>query len=100
MVDYCPKVPICVNPLYRLVVDSQSGEGGGGLTEVYYQFFWLCRILVAAHGLFVAAGRLLSSCGAQAPEHAGSVVAAPGLLFIVVHRLLIAVASLVVEHQL
>ena len=28
-----------VNPLYRLAVDSQSGEGGGGLTEVYYLLF-------------------------------------------------------------
>ena len=39
VVDYCPKVSICVNPLWLtlwLVVDSQSGKGGVGLTEVYY----------------------------------------------------------------
>lgn len=34
MVDYCAKVPVCINPLYRLVVDGQSGNGGGGFTEV------------------------------------------------------------------
>ena len=36
VVNYCPKIFVCVNPLYRLVVDSQSGNGGGGLSEVYY----------------------------------------------------------------
>ena len=35
VIDCFPKVSVCVNPLYRLVVNSQSGEGGGGLTEVY-----------------------------------------------------------------
>ena len=35
VIDCCPKVSVCVNPLYQLVVNSQSGEGGGGLTEVY-----------------------------------------------------------------
>ena len=44
-------------------------------------YFWL-------HWVFVAAGGLFSSCGER------------GLLFIVVHRLLIAVASLVAEHRL
>ena len=34
VVDCCPKVSICVNPLYRLVVKSQSGEGGGGLISI------------------------------------------------------------------
>ena len=29
-----PRYGICVNPLYRLVVDSQSGEGGGGLLSI------------------------------------------------------------------
>ena len=38
-------------------------------------FICLCRVLVAAHGLFFAACRLLSSCGVWAPEHVGSVVA-------------------------
>ena len=44
-------------------------------------YLWLCWVLVAAHGLF-------SSCGE------------PGLLFNAVRRLLIAVASLIVEHGL
>ena len=34
---------------------------------------------IGVHGLFVVACRLLSSCGARAPEHAGSVAAACGL---------------------
>ena len=42
-------------------------------------YFWLCWVFAIAHGLF-------SSCGER------------GLLFIVVRGLLIAVASLVVEH--
>ena len=29
-----------------------------------YLFIWLCQVLVAAHGLFVAVHGLLSSCGA------------------------------------
>ena len=33
-------------------------------------------LFIAVHGLFIAAHRLLSSCGVWAPEHAGSVVAA------------------------
>ena len=32
-----------------------------------------------AHGLFVAACRLLSSCGGRAPDRTGSVVVAGGL---------------------
>ena len=44
-------------------------------------YFWLCWV-------FVAARRLFSSCGEQ------------GLLFVVVHGLLIAVVSLVVKHGL
>ena len=39
-----------------------------------YLFIWLRRVLVAAHWMFVAAHRLLSSCGAWAPECVGSVV--------------------------
>ena len=52
-------------------------------------FIWLCQVLVearqhagsfiAAHGLFVVARRLLSNCGARAPESTGSVVAVHGL---------------------
>ena len=37
-------------------------------------YFWLRWVLVVAHGLFVAAHGLLSSCGPWAPEHVGSVV--------------------------
>ena len=44
-------------------------------------YFWLCWVFGAARGLF-------SSCGER------------GLLFIAVHGLLIAVASLVAEHGL
>ena len=44
-------------------------------------FFWL-------RWVFVAAGRLFSSCGERGP------------LFVAVHRLLITVASLVAEHGL
>ena len=42
-------------------------------------FFWLHQVLAAAHGPFVAVCGLLSSCGAQAPDCVGSVVAAHGL---------------------
>ena len=42
-------------------------------------YFWLHRVSVAAHKLFVAARGLLSSCGFWAPEHVGSVVATWGL---------------------
>ena len=48
---------------------------------IYLFIFWLRWVFAAARGLF-------SSCAEQ------------GLLFIVVHRLLIVVASLVVEHGL
>ena len=44
----------------------------------FFFFFWLCWVFVAARGL--------------------SLVGEQGLLFIVVHGLLIVVASLVVEH--
>ena len=40
-----------------------------------YLFIWLHQVLVAAHRIFVAVRGLLSSCGARAPEHVGSVVA-------------------------
>ena len=44
-------------------------------------YLWLCWVFVAAHGLFSSRGE-------------------PGLLFVTVHGLLIAVASLVAEHRL
>ena len=44
-----------------------------------YLFIWLHCVLVAAHGIFVAACRLLASCGTQAPERTGSVVVVCGL---------------------
>ena len=47
----------------------------------FFFFFWL-------RWVFIAARRLVSSCGER------------GLLFVVVHWLLIAVASLVAEHGL
>ena len=42
-------------------------------------YFWLHQVLVVARRPFVAVCRLLSSCGAQAPKRAGSVVVAHGL---------------------
>ena len=48
---------------------------------IYLLYFWLRWVLVAVSGLF-------SSCGER------------GLLFVAVRRLLIVVASLVVEHGL
>ena len=47
----------------------------------YLFYFWLCWVFVGAQGLF-------SDCGER------------GLLFVAVHRLLIAVASLDLEHRL
>ena len=41
-------------------------------------YFWVHRVSVAVHGLFVAACRLLSSYDAGAPDCMGSVVAARG----------------------
>ena len=38
-----------------------------------YLFIWLCWVLVVAHGIFVVACGLLSSCGLRAQEHVGSV---------------------------
>ena len=60
--------------------------------DLFIIYFWLCRVLVAARGMFVeacgwdlslrragfslvtACGFSLSSCGVQVPEHVGSVV--------------------------
>ena len=52
-----------------------------------YKFIYFIYLLLAASGL---------RCCAQAFGSCGE----PGLLFVVVHGLLIAVASLVVEHGL
>ena len=59
--------------------------GGGEHYSVYHTIFFL--LLLAALGLHCCVWAF-SSCGEQ------------GLLFIVVHGLLIAVASLVVDHGL
>ena len=48
---------------------------------ILFIYFWLCWVFVAAHGLSL-------------------VVASRGYSSVVVHRLLIAVASLVAEHGL
>ena len=48
---------------------------------ILFIYFWLHRVFVAAHGLSLVGGER-------------------GLLFVAVHGLLVAVASLVVEHRL
>ena len=75
-------------PVY---VKQGSAKSGQLSVLVVFFFFWLRRVLVvargifiagpfvAAHGLFVAVCGLLSSCGAPAPEHMGSVAAVPRL---------------------
>ena len=52
-----------------------------GFLKIYLFYFWLCWVFVAARGLF-------SGCSEWR------------LLFVAMRRLLIAVASLVVEHGL
>ena len=67
-----------------------------------YLFIWLSQVLVAAREIFVAMCGIfvvaygIFSCGMQASSSCSK----RGLLFVVVRRLLIAVASLVVEHGL
>ena len=53
------------------------------LNFIYFIYFWLhwvlvaaCGIFVEARGIFVVVHRLLSSCGTQAPGYMGSVVVA------------------------
>ena len=61
------------------------------LTLLYYLFFFNKFILFIyfwLHWVFVAVRGLFSSCGER------------GLLFVAVHRLLTALASLVAEHGL
>ena len=51
-------------------------NGGPGVCLfLMFLFIWLCWVLTAACGLFTAARGLLSSCGVQALERVGSVVA-------------------------
>ena len=79
---------------YRLLQDIEYSSlcytvGPCCLSFLFYKFilfylfiyFWLLWVFIAAHGF-------VSSCGER------------GLLFIVVHGLLIVVASLVAEHGL
>ena len=54
---------------------------------IYYKFIYFINLYLAVLGLCHCV-RAFSSCGEQ------------GLLFIAVHRLLVAVASLVAEHGL
>ena len=42
-----------------------------------YLSIWLCQVLVAACGIFVAVHGLLSSFGAQALEHSGLITPRP-----------------------
>ena len=53
----------------------------GHFLFIYLFYFWLCWVLVAAHGLSLVGGE-------------------QALLFVAVRGLLIAVASLVAEHGL
>ena len=44
------------------------------LLKKFSHYFWLCWVLVVAHGLFTVVHRLLFSCGVQAqffPQHVG-----------------------------
>ena len=54
-----------------------------------YLFIWLCQVLVVAHGIFVAVPGLLSSCGVQDSECAGSVVVARRLSCPAARRILV-----------
>ena len=70
----------CVRPIFFVSGDIRVTHFLFLFKNLFiYLFTWLHQVLVAACGLFVAACGLLSSCGTQAPEHVGSVVAACGL---------------------
>ena len=60
----------------RLSTTAPPGKPCMRLSKKYLfiYFIWPCQVLVAACGLFVVARGLLSSCGAPAPERAGSLV--------------------------
>ena len=49
------------------------------LVPFFFFNFWLCRVLVVACGISLAARRLLSHCGTRASERVGSVVVVQGL---------------------
>ena len=69
------------NILWRIFASLLIGEIALSFSFLFkFIYLWLCWVFVAAWAF--------SSCGKQ------------GLLFVVVHGLLIAVASLVVEHGL
>ena len=51
--------------------------------NIYLFIFWLCQVVFAACGLFVAVRWLLSSCGAWAAERVGSVFAHSGSIVVV-----------------
>ena len=63
---------------------SLSGSSIHGFSSKYCQIllfynylficFWLCRVLVAAHEVFLGAHGLLSTCSERAPDHWGSVL--------------------------
>ena len=56
--------------------------------NLLFIYFWLCWVFIVVHGLFVAACWL------------SLVPVSCGYFLVVVHRLLIAMASLVAEHGL
>ena len=56
------------------------------LIIISFIYFWLHWVFIAVRGLFFFFFFFVSSCGER------------GILFIAVHGLLIAVASLIVEH--
>ena len=68
-----------------------------------YVFFGKCLFRFSAHfliGLFLFIYLFMATLGLRCCVRAFSLCSEQGLLFIVVHRLLIALASLVVEHGL
>ena len=67
--------------------ELETCTGDGDLDFLFFKINLFIYLFMAALGLCCCA-QAFSSCGEQ------------GLLFVVMHRLLIAVASLVVEHGL
>ena len=55
-------LPLCLPPLLSY--------------NIYWFVLWMHLVLVVAHGTFTVVCELLSSCGAWAPKHVGSVVVA------------------------